>query len=243
MTDAAAVSEAITQRVRTLSYDDNTFPAFPGSVPTMVMFAATPLAAQAEFATLMSSVVTIAGITSSLTDAGSPKRAPESIEWTVRVCCKQSDLYETSSILLFIGDIPTDGSTCISDDCFAGSYDPFVNPYPRGCRNCVENVDIVLEGFVHITDNLISQGIDVMDASSVEEHLKEKLKWVVWTHAGEYERVEDLKSLEVTAIDTPIYGPEGADIPVICGVRKHNEVTFDKPGGRVRVPGYPSAHS
>ncbi|KIO18339.1 hypothetical protein M407DRAFT_225885 [Tulasnella calospora MUT 4182] len=101
----------------------------------------------------------------------------------------------------------------------------------------------IMEGFIHITGDLIQRGIDIMDASSVERYLQENLKWAIQTSAGEYRKVEDLKSLEVTVIDTPLYGSEGADIPVISGVRKHNEVTFDKPGGRVRVPGHASAHT
>ncbi|KAG8901914.1 hypothetical protein FRC01_009714, partial [Tulasnella sp. 417] len=242
MTDTAAVSKAITRRARDLYYDDNTFSAFSGSIPTVL--AVPPAAPQVGFTTLTSATFigrTVSGLWSVLTRAGRSSRLPESIEWTVRIRCKQSDLYKTGSIFIFLGGIPSDVNTCTSDERFAGSYDPFVNPYPLGCRNCVQNVDTVLEGFIHITADLIRQGLDVMDVGRVKDYLQQNLKWAVWTHGGEYGRVEDLKSLEVTVIDSPIYGPEGADIPVIGGVRKHNEVTFDKPGGRVRVPGYPSA--
>ncbi|KAG8921549.1 hypothetical protein FRC01_000192 [Tulasnella sp. 417] len=242
MNNLPAVSEAITRRVEKLYYGPDTFPGFPGLVPTEETTATDgsqgPLGIMAASAPLAGFTESVAAAAAtSLTGSTSARHAPESIQWTVRIRCKQADVRHITSILIFIGGMPDSPSNFASDPRFAGSFDPFVNPIPSKCRNCLEGNDVVIEGFVHITYSLMQRGLDILDIPAVESYLHENLKWIPRTTAGEYGRVEDLKSLEVTVIDTPLLGGQGLDIPVIGEVRKHNEVTFDMPGGRVRVPG------
>ncbi|KAG8977700.1 hypothetical protein FRC05_000956 [Tulasnella sp. 425] len=222
MNDLPAVSTAITQRVTQLYYDKDTFAAFPGLVPTMaaakIAEAQAPLGIAAASVPLTGAVESVAAAAASLGASGSSRRTPESIEWTVRVRCKQADLRHVASILIFIDGVPDDQYGFMNDKRYAGSFDPFVNPFPKLCQNCVDGDGIVIEGFVHITYSLIKRGLNVLDARAVEEYLHKNLKWVPRMHNGEYGRVEDLKSLEVTVIDTPLVGGEGVDIPAIGAI-------------------------
>ncbi|KAG8979757.1 hypothetical protein FRB90_007975 [Tulasnella sp. 427] len=76
--------------------------------------------------------------------------------------------------------------------------------------------------------------LNVLDIPAVEEYLRQNLYWIPRNDAGKLGRPEDVPSLEVTVIDTPLTAHEDEDFPVVGTLRKHNEVTFDQPGGRVR---------
>ncbi|KAG8953720.1 hypothetical protein FRC04_001924 [Tulasnella sp. 424] len=130
-------------------------PAF--AAPQANMIAATANSLMSGAAAGVAALTGAAGSTSS---APAINRVPESMDWTVRIRCKQSDLLEITYILIYLGDIPDNEELCLTDEHLVGSYDPFVNPYPKGCRNCVERVD-------------------VMDVAAVEEYLKENLKWAI----------------------------------------------------------------
>lgn len=238
MNDLPAVSEAIRERVTKLYYDKDTFAAFPGLVPTTAAAATTHAQAPLGIKAAIAHPAAAAPAAAHLVGSGSSHPAPESIEWTVRIRCKQADLRNIASILIFIDGVPDDQYGFMNDPRYAGSFDPFVNPFPKLCQNCVDGDGIVIEGFVHITYSLVKRGLNVLDVPAVEEYLRKNLKWVPRLHDGEYGRVEDLKTLEVTVIDTPLRGGAGAVVPVIGEVRKHNDVTFDLPGGRIRVPGH-----
>ncbi|KAG8977699.1 hypothetical protein FRC05_000955 [Tulasnella sp. 425] len=214
-------------------------PAFRSSTP----LAGAPAVAAPAFAAPRANMIAatanslmsgaVAGVASVLTGAA-----------TNRIRCKRSDLLETSSMLIYLCGVPENEELYRADELLVGSYDPFVNTYPKGCRNCVKREDMVLERFIHMTASLIRRGLDAMDAAVVEGYLKENLKWAIrkvsfrgmplydpqlnirLRNTGESGIVKDLKSLEVSVIDTLLLGHEGAEVPVIGGVRKPNEVLW-----------------
>lgn len=182
-TDPDALSRAITDRVRELYLDKKTFPGFPNirlgrAAAGVAAFAApqAPLGIAAASAP-ESLEANLAG--------GSESH--QHIEWTCRIRGRQKDLRGIRSILMFVGPVPphSKGYDFSKDPGYAGSFDPFINPFPDHCENCIDGQDTLLEGFVHMNYNLAQRGIDVNNVQAVEEYLRENLHWVprtVWFH-------------------------------------------------------------
>lgn len=167
-----ALSQAIRKRARDLYVDRDTFPGFPGLGLTLggltITEAQAPLGAAAASAN-----------ESIAANRADPDHS-EHIEWTCRIRGLQKDLRGVYSILIFVGPVPphSEGYDYTNDPGYAGSFDPFLNPFPDHCQNCLDGADTLLEGFVHMNFNLMQRGIDVNNITAVEKYLRENLHWV-----------------------------------------------------------------
>ncbi|KAG8935701.1 hypothetical protein FRC00_010515 [Tulasnella sp. 408] len=231
-TDPEALSQAIRKRVKDLYVDKETFPGFPRFGRAAVNAALTQPQAPLSLAA--------ASVPEPIAEIQADSGHHQHIEWTCRIRAKQKDLRSVASIIIFVGPVPdhSQGYDYTDDPGYAGSFVPFLNPFADYCSNCREGADNLLEAFVHMNYNLMQRGIDVNNIPAVEEYLRENLHWVIRKQSGGDARPEDIKTLEVTVIDTPLSGVGTWEhIPAAQDLRKHNEITFDRPGGRVRVPG------
>jgi len=103
-------------------------------------------------------------------------------DWTCRIHCKKYELSGSYWVLIFIGEVPQDPSKWRTSPNFVGGHYSFVNSAAGHCTNCRDQVDIVIEGFVHLNKAIASRsGLSSYEPSVVTPYLKENLHWRVLT--------------------------------------------------------------
>ncbi|KAF9005143.1 tyrosinase [Cyathus striatus] len=149
-------------------------------------------------------------------------------EWTARIEFKKYELGCSFGVLLFLGKVPENPDEWLTAPNYVGAHFSFVNSEAGQCANCLDQIDVKNEGFVHLNSAIAEHsGLGSFEPEVVEPYLKE-LKWRVQKLDGE---PAELLSLEVGVIGTPLTLPPGAIIPVPGRPHHYNGITFGRPGG------------
>ena len=173
-------------------------------------------------------------------------------DWTARVEFKKYELGTSFSVLIFLSQVPENSREWRVSPYFVGGHHAFVNSTPSKCANCSNQRNIVVEGFVHLNYAIAQRSeLGSLEPNVVEPYLTDNLYWRVQkvfiiisfiyvcecTHSpfllflqsnGE---VAELESLEVAVIATPLSFPPGSIFPVPGQARRHNGITYGRPGG------------
>lgn len=101
-------------------------------------------------------------------------------DWSARVRCKQQEISNSFSVLLFLGNPPEDPASWCTSPQYIGPCDFFVNSASSHCENCTNNAEIESEGFVDLNDAILRHsGLNSLEESVVAPYLKDNLKWRV----------------------------------------------------------------
>jgi len=133
---------------------------------------------------------------------------PDHIDWSIQVRSKRFALKESYTVYFFFGAPPTSGSP---DDWLlaenqVGSFFEFVNSFPELCENCLENIEVITDGYIPILDHLKKRKIDITSHEATDKFLKEQLHWSVVKVDGTVvpNDSDELKDLEVVVVSTPL---------------------------------------
>ncbi|KAF8901474.1 tyrosinase [Gymnopilus junonius] len=150
-------------------------------------------------------------------------------DWTARIEFKKYEVGQSFSVLLFLGVPPEDPKQWNVCSNFAGTYVAFVNSMAEQCANCVNNAEVVVEGYVHLNNAIAKHSrLDSLDPEVVEPYLTKALHWRVQKVDGE---PVDLRSLEVSVFSTPLSYPPGSMFPVAGARCRRGGITHGRPGG------------
>lgn len=94
---------------------------------------------------------------------------------------KKYELGGSYSVIIFLGPVPDDPSDWLDSPSYAGTTSIFASPMElvAHCANCVSQIDLVTEGYVHLNHVLVGEDkVDsVDDEATVVRYLKENLHW------------------------------------------------------------------
>ncbi|KAF7290719.1 Di-copper centre-containing protein [Mycena indigotica] len=160
---------------------------------------------------------------------------PAVADWTVRVQIKQAEVGQSFAVFLFLGPVPpaVDAADWLFDETCVGTYDVFVNSLSERCANCREQEDLVVEGFVHLTGEIIQHAptLASLRPQVVVPYLTDTLNWGVRKIDGTAVALDTVPSLEVDVAMTPLTMPLGAGLPEAGEVKYYHEITRGKQGG------------
>jgi len=101
-------------------------------------------------------------------------------DWTARIEVKKYEVGGSFGILLFLGEVPNNPQDWNISPNYVGSHYAFANTSASQCANCRSQVDVVVEGFVHLNQGIIRHsGLSSLDPNVVEPYLKNNLHWRV----------------------------------------------------------------
>lgn len=101
-------------------------------------------------------------------------------DWTARIAFKKYEFGSSFSVLLFIGGVPENPEEWHVSPHFVGAHHAFVNSVAGHCANCRNQGDIVVEGFVHLTQYILRHaGLPSLEPGIVEPYLTNQLHWRV----------------------------------------------------------------
>ena len=181
-------------------------------------------------------------------------------DWTARVEFKKYELGTSFSVFIFLNQVPENPREWRVSPYLVGGHHAFVNSTPSKCANCRNQRNIVVEGFVHLSQAIAERsGLGSLEPNVVEPYLTNNLYWRVQkvfifyfvfnmfvsahTHPLFFSfsvfqtngEVAELESLEVAVIATPLSFPPGSIFPVPGQARRHNGITYGRPGGSRHV--------
>ncbi|KAH9952079.1 photo-regulated tyrosinase [Amylocystis lapponica] len=159
-----------------------------------------------------------------------PTPSGEILEWSAQVHFKKFELQKSFSVLLFLGPVPENTADWRTSPSFAGATHAFANSAAENCENCRAHSDMVVEGFVHLNDSLLKHPhLRSLESAAVVPHLQRELSWRLFT--GVDVPLENLPSLEVTVMATPVTQGPGDIFPVAGTPRLFHHVTHGRQGG------------
>lgn len=101
-------------------------------------------------------------------------------DWTARIAFKKYEFGSSFSVLLFIGSVPENPEEWHVSPQFVGAHHAFVNSVAGHCANCRNQGDIVVEGFVHLTQYILRHAeLPSLEPGIVEPYLTNQLHWRV----------------------------------------------------------------
>lgn len=139
-------------------------------------------AAQAAGAAVVAGATAAAqAVMASSSEEATVSPASQSVrDWSVRIQSKKFQLGGSYSILIFIGSVPEDPKEWRESTSYVGSDEVFANSAAGHCANCVQNADMVVEGYVHLNQALARAGLTSLDPDVVAPYLKDNLSWRVY---------------------------------------------------------------
>ncbi|TFY82262.1 hypothetical protein EWM64_g1750 [Hericium alpestre] len=153
-------------------------------------------------------------------------------DWTARIHVKKYEVGGSFSVLLFLGNVSEDPHAWRTSPNFVGAHHAFVNSSPGHCANCRRQHELVVEGFVHLNEAIAKHSnLGTFAPDAVRPYLKRELHWRVQKANGEVVPLEDVKSLEVTVIATPLTLEPGEEFPVPGEGVHHHDITHGRQGG------------
>ena len=89
--------------------------------------------------------------------SGTTAQAPTHLlrDWTARIRVKKYNAIGSFSVLIFLGDPPSDPDEWRSCEAYVGGFHVLVNSAAERCGNCRKQRDIIVEGFVHLTEEIL----------------------------------------------------------------------------------------
>ena len=101
-------------------------------------------------------------------------------EWTARIVSKQFELHHSYTVLIFLGEVPDDPSKWPVSPRYVGSHSAFVNTSAQSCDNCLNHVNLIIEGFVDLNRPILRlSGLQSLEPDDVVPYLTENLNWRV----------------------------------------------------------------
>ncbi|KAI9433243.1 hypothetical protein BJY52DRAFT_1132323, partial [Lactarius psammicola] len=153
-------------------------------------------------------------------------------DWTVRIHFKKYELGESFAVLLFLGEVPADASHWRTCSSFVGAHVAFVNSAADQCANCVEQADVVAEGFVHLNTAIAKlSGLSSFEPSVVTPYLRDNLHWRIQAVRSTAVALDRLPSLEVTVAAIALTQEPGAIFPIAGDPHYHHHITHGRTGG------------
>nr|AAX44240.1 tyrosinase [Trametes sanguinea]AAX46018.1 tyrosinase [Trametes sanguinea] len=153
-------------------------------------------------------------------------------DWTARIHVKKYEVGGSFSVLLFLGAIPENPADWRTSPNYVGGHHAFVNSSPQRCANCRGQGDLVIEGFVHLNEAIARHAhLDSFDPTVVRPYLTRELHWGVMKVNGTVVPLQDVPSLEVVVLSTPLTLPPGEPFPVPGTPVNHHDITHGRPGG------------
>jgi hypothetical protein len=157
-----------------------TYPQFVRSSPVVTLEGQTPPSApeliSELFPFLDEDLAETVGVIEPI-DTGAGEKRSGYYEWVVRIRASHYALLESYSILVFINPSPNEPLDYESS-AYVGSVSAFVNPSIEECKNCRENAQSIIEGFVYLNHTLVSRaGLKTLKPGTVEPWVKEKIVW------------------------------------------------------------------
>ncbi|KZV73724.1 Di-copper centre-containing protein [Peniophora sp. CONT] len=230
MNDPDAVRQAITRRVNQLyGPNRNARRAFDGDEDENTSFNATAL--------LDPNAPALGPDAPSFPDPAAPTEPSNSTnpavpgntnsyDYTVRLQAAQNALNGSYDILVFLGPVPTSPEDYRSSPSYVGSHSiwtsAFMSQYGGNSTS---------QGFVHLDDALERQGLGGAEPEVVSGFLAENLDWRVVKVTGVEVPVEQVPSLKVLAISTPVRLNGDDELPEYGEPDALPNVTAGKPGG------------
>ncbi|KAA1471771.1 photo-regulated tyrosinase [Dentipellis sp. KUC8613] len=174
------------------------------------------------------------GVSATEADASLSQAEATIWDWTARVHVEQYAVGGSFSVLLFLGDVPSDPAQWHTSANFVGAQHAFVNGVPERCENCRGQGDLVVEGFVHLDEGiakLYSGGPASLEPDVIKPYLSNELHWRVQKIDGTPVPLENVPSLEVVVIATPLSLDPGEIFPVPGDEVHHHDITRGRQGG------------
>lgn len=101
-------------------------------------------------------------------------------DWTARIEFKKYELGCSFSVLLFLGQVPSDPDDWQVSSNYVGAHHAFVNSQAAQCANCVDQADVIEEGFVHLNQAILKHsGLNSLEPNVVLPYLTKALQWRV----------------------------------------------------------------
>ncbi|KAI0667738.1 tyrosinase [Trametes maxima] len=151
------------------------------------------------------------------------------LEWAVRIQVKHYELGGSFSVLLYLGAVPENPDEAWTSPNYVGAHHAFVNGVPEQCSNCTDQADLVIEGFVHLNEAIAKHSrLGSFEPNVVKPYLSKELNWVA---DGAVVDLENVPSLEVAVLATPLTLVPGELFPVPGEVVYHHDVTRGRRGG------------
>ena len=101
-------------------------------------------------------------------------------DWAARIHSKKFELGQGYTILIFLGEVPSDDEHWRTCPSFVGAHCAFVNSATDQCANCREQEELIVEGFVHLNEAIAKHsGLSSYEPSAVAPYLKDNLHWRV----------------------------------------------------------------
>ncbi|VDC03107.1 unnamed protein product [Peniophora sp. CBMAI 1063] len=124
----------------------------------------------------------------------------EYLDWTVRVEVDKFALGgKTFSVLIFLGDVPSNPTQWRSATSFVGSVTAFATPLANTGQPSL------IEGFVHLNEYIAKHsGLHSYDPDEVKPYLKSNLKFRIQTATYQSVSPGDVPSLEITVASSPV---------------------------------------
>ncbi|KAI0647845.1 photo-regulated tyrosinase [Trametes meyenii] len=154
------------------------------------------------------------------------------LEWAARIRVKQYELGSSFSVLLYLGPVPETPDDPWTSPNYVGAHHAFVNGVPEQCSNCTDQADLVIEGYVHLNDGIAKHSrLGSFEPNVVKPYLSGALNWVVRKADGTVVDLENVPSLEVTVLATPLTLAPGEPFPVAGETVYHHDITRGRRGG------------
>jgi len=152
--------------------------------------------------------------------------ALQRLDWFARIRVKKYQFKQSFTVFIFLGPVPNHVAQWRSSPNLAGSHSEFVNSDPEHCANCMENADIITEGFIALDDDLERKGFTNQSEAEIEKYISDNIHWRIQLIDGDIVPAKDLGVLEVAVMTWDVTDGDVDVRPI------HHDVTSQKPGGR-----------
>jgi tyrosinase len=103
--------------------------------------------------------------------------ALQRLDWFARIRVKKYQFKQSFTVFIFLGPVPNHVAQWRSSPNLAGSHSEFVNSDPEHCANCMENADIITEGFIALDDDLERKGFTNQSEAEIEKYISDNIHW------------------------------------------------------------------
>ncbi|KAF2464024.1 Di-copper centre-containing protein [Lindgomyces ingoldianus] len=158
-------------------------------------------------------------------------------DWTVNIRVEKHCLPQTFSIMVFLGDVPTDPTTWSASEPLIGSVSVLAQGEETQCGKCRQDQEegLIITGTVTLTETLMDKVLDgslpSLGAPDVEPYLVKNLHWRVKMMGGLEVPRDQIAGLKVIVSSDEV-GITDEDLPVHLGEPTvHPNITDGRLGG------------
>ena len=104
-------------------------------------------------------------------------------DWAARIRFKKYELGHGFAVLIFLGEVPADVREWRLSSNLVGTHVAFVNSAADQCANCSGQMDVEIEGFVHLNSAIASQlsstVLGSFEPNAIVNYLRKNIHWRV----------------------------------------------------------------